>query len=138
MKKILVACGVILAVALLYCASSFASCKVGDKAEVLWKGKWYPAKVMKVKGDECYIHYNGYGNNWDEWVGPDRIKLAKAGEQSADPQKYSKGDSVQVLWKGTWYPAKIIAIGKNEKTYKIHYDGYNKSWDEWVGPDRMK
>jgi len=46
----------------------------GDSVKVKWKGKWYPAKVLKVNNDKYYIHYNGYESSWDEWVGPKRIK----------------------------------------------------------------
>ncbi|MBF0457278.1 MAG: hypothetical protein HQK99_05220 [Nitrospirae bacterium] len=49
----------------------------GDPVSVKWKGTWYPAHVLKAKGDQTYIHYDGYDNSWDEWVGPDRIKSAR-------------------------------------------------------------
>ena len=47
------------------------------------------------------------------------------------------GDPVSVLWKGKWWPASVIEIGRNSR-WKIHYDGYDSSWDEWVGTDRIK
>jgi len=137
MKKIAVgmlACALLLG----FSVSGYAACKVGDKSEVLWKGTWYPATVKKAKGDQCYIHYTGYGNNWDEWVGPDRIKIG-GGEASAAPSKggsYSVGDSVDVNWKGQWYPARVISAGKDK--WKIHYDGYGNSWDEWVTASRIR
>ncbi len=47
---------------------------VGDKVNVEWKGKSYPATIIKVQGADRYrIHYDGYKDNWDEDVGPDRI-----------------------------------------------------------------
>ncbi|OGQ47073.1 MAG: hypothetical protein A3H42_01250 [Deltaproteobacteria bacterium RIFCSPLOWO2_02_FULL_46_8] len=46
----------------------------GDAVQVLWSGTWYPARVLKTKQDQLYIHYDGYDNSWDEWVGPDRYK----------------------------------------------------------------
>jgi hypothetical protein len=47
----------------------------GALVSVLWKGKWYPATVLRVKGGPLYfVHYDGYGSNWDEWVGPGRIR----------------------------------------------------------------
>jgi hypothetical protein len=108
-------------------------CSVGDGADVLWKGKWYAAKVSRVNEDQsrCYIHYNGYGSNWDEWVGADRIRVharAAAG--------YKVGDPVMVKWKGAWYPASVLkSQGGN---FYIHYDGYDNSWDEWVGTNRIR
>ncbi len=46
----------------------------GDKVSVEWKKKWYPATVMKVEGDFAFIHYDGFGNEWDEWVTSKRLK----------------------------------------------------------------
>jgi len=106
-------------------------CSVGDKASVLWKGKWYPAVVKNANKSKCYIHYNGYGSKWDEWVGSDRIKIT----HRAAPL-YPVGHSVSVKWKGKWYPAKVIAVGNN--TWKVHYNGYGSKWDEWVGKSRIK
>jgi len=113
-------------------------CAPGDKAQVLWKGTWYPASVLKANDNKCYIHYDGYGSNWDEWVGPGRIKVNGASASAAAPASggFGNGDSVQVLWKGTWYPAHVIGVKGPQ--LKIHYDGYDNSWDEWVGPNRYR
>ena len=46
----------------------------GDKVKVEWKGKWWDAKVMRVEGDFAFIHYDGYGEEWDEWVTGKRVK----------------------------------------------------------------
>jgi hypothetical protein len=50
---------------------------VGQKVEVEWKKKWYPAKVLEVKGGVHYITYDGYGKEWDEWVPSKRIRKVK-------------------------------------------------------------
>lgn len=49
----------------------------GAKVEVLWKKVWYPATVLKVDGGTHYIHYTGYGDEWDEWVSSRRIRELK-------------------------------------------------------------
>jgi CHAT domain-containing protein/Tfp pilus assembly protein PilF len=46
------------------------------------------------------------------------------------------GDRVEVEWKGDWYAAQVIEV--NGRQYKIHYDGFSSSWDEWVGNTRMR
>jgi hypothetical protein len=43
--------------------------------EVLWGGQWFEAKVLKTEKDRWFIHYIGWANNWDEWVGKDRIRF---------------------------------------------------------------
>lgn len=48
--------------------------KVGSKVMVNWKGTWYKATVTAVKDGKWKIHYDGWANTWDEWVGKARIK----------------------------------------------------------------
>lgn len=46
----------------------------GQKVEVLWSQNWFPAYVLLTSGDQSYIQYEGYDDDWNEWVGPDRIR----------------------------------------------------------------
>lgn len=39
-----------------------------------WKGKWWKAKVHRVGDGLDFVRYDGYDANWDEWVGPYRIR----------------------------------------------------------------
>lgn len=50
--------------------------RVGTHVRVESEGKWYPAKVVEVRGGAHYVAYDGYGKEWNEWVTPDRIKNA--------------------------------------------------------------
>jgi hypothetical protein len=43
---------------------------------------------------------------------------------------------VEVEWRGSWYKAFVEAEKGN--FYRIHYAGYDSSWDEWVGKDRIR
>jgi hypothetical protein len=43
---------------------------------------------------------------------------------------------IEVEWGRTWWPAEILQV-KADK-YLIHYTGYDASWDEWVGKDRIR
>ncbi|WP_392479287.1 agenet domain-containing protein [Nostoc sp. C110] len=106
--------------------SAFAAspCSVGQKAEVFWKEKWYPATVLKVNDDNCYITYEGYDSSWNEWVGAERFRAS-----------FEVGDAVRILWKRKWYKGQILEV--NNDLYKITYDGYDSSWDEWVEPSRV-
>lgn len=38
--------------------------------------QWLEAQVIDVKEDKVYIHYNGWGTRWDEWIemGSNRIR----------------------------------------------------------------
>ena len=48
-----------------------------------------------------------------------------------------KADS-EVEWQGQWFPAKVLKKEKDKDRWYIHYIGYEKSWDEWVGKERIK
>lgn len=45
-------------------------------------------------------------------------------------------DAVEVEWNGTWYAAKILKQKDNK--YYISYNGYDSSWNEWVGNERIR
>jgi hypothetical protein len=49
-----------------------------NQAEVEWHGTWWAAEVVNTNGGRYYIHYTGWDNSWDEWVGPDRIRMCVA------------------------------------------------------------
>lgn len=107
-----------------------AAPRVGQRIEVLWKGKWYKGKTLAAEGDRLKVHYVGFQDTWDEWVAPDRVRPYQ-------PPQYAPGDAVEVLWKdGVWYPARVL-----RGTYGIHlvrYDGYDASTDEWVSPQQIR
>lgn len=53
---------------------------VGTVVEVLWPqdGVWYDATVRESRLGVHRIHYEGYGEEWDEWVSADRIRARGA------------------------------------------------------------
>ncbi|XP_054824616.1 protein MRG1 isoform X6 [Prosopis cineraria] len=52
---------------------------------------------------------------------------------------YSEGEKVLAYHGPRIYEAKVqkAEIRKNEWKYFVHYLGWNKNWDEWVGEDRL-
>jgi len=97
---------------------------VSGKEWVEWKLGYYTATVMAESSGQYQIHYEGYDSSWDEWVKPCRIfPLPKV------------DDPVWVKWRMDWYYAKVLEAGTNN--WKIHYVGYNSSWDEYVDPSRI-
>ena len=61
---------------------------------------------------------------------------AKTGD--ASETAYSVGEAVKIQWKGSWYDGSIIAVNNKKKLYKVHFDGYNNSWDECVKDKRLQ
>jgi hypothetical protein len=43
---------------------------------------------------------------------------------------------IEVAWGQSWWPAQILQVQGDK--YRIHYTGYDASWDEWVGKDRIR
>ncbi len=50
---------------------------------------------------------------------------------------YRVGDEVMVEWEGKDYPAVILSASGPTK-FKVHYEGYDETWDEVVPRSRMK
>lgn len=48
--------------------------KIGDRVKAHWHGHYYPAVIVGIVGPERYrVHYDGYGSEWDENVGGERL-----------------------------------------------------------------
>jgi PDZ domain len=60
-------------------AAALAGLTTGSKVEVQWNGRWFPATIKAVNGPGRWmVAYDGYGSQWDEVVGPDRLRLPTA------------------------------------------------------------
>lgn len=67
--------------------------QVGEKVEVKWGSSWYAAEVKAIEGpNQWKIGYDGYGANWDEVVGPDRIR-ARGAANAPTPTGQSASDA---------------------------------------------
>ena len=50
----------------------------GQKVQVEWNGRWYPAVVLAERLGLHQVHYDDHSDAWDEWVAADRIRDADA------------------------------------------------------------
>ncbi|MSP23911.1 MAG: hypothetical protein EXR75_01860 [Myxococcales bacterium] len=49
--------------------------RMGDRVRAEFHRHWYPAVIVGVVGPERYrVHFEGYGNEWDDNVGAERIQ----------------------------------------------------------------
>lgn len=108
--------------------------------QVEWHGHWYAATVVQVDGNRRLIHYTGYGDESNEWVGPERMREVadQPTETPIDPRQDrlpAAGDFV-VHWGERWWRAEVLDR-KGDQTL-IRYIGYGPEWDEWVTPERAK
>ena len=49
---------------------------------------------------------------------------------------YRAGQAVEIWQNDRWLPGKIQAVGDGR--YFVFYDGFSVSWNEWVGPARLR
>jgi hypothetical protein len=56
--------------------------------------------------------------------------------QAQTAQRYQVGDSVSIQWSASWWPGRVLAV--EGERYRIRYDGYDASWDEWVTAERLR
>jgi hypothetical protein len=63
-----------------------ASRQVGEHVEVEWHGSWWPAVIREVRGERLFVHYEGYGEEWDEVVTSERVR-DKGAASSDEPDE---------------------------------------------------
>lgn len=103
--------------------------RIGGRVEVHASGAWYPAQIIDARDEQLKVHYYGYEASDDEWVAPARVR------EAARPA-YRVGTAVEVQWKRSWYPAKVVAARLG--IHQIQYDDYGPEWNEWVAGKRIR
>ena len=63
---------------------------------------------------------------------PRTAKLAGV-EDEVEPRV---GQRVEVNYEGKWYKAKVVEADGDQ--VQVHYVNFDDSWDEWVGPERVR
>lgn len=110
------------------------SYQAGDDVEIFWGEKWYPGAVLEAKDGKYKVHYEGYGNNWDEWAQADRLRRrSQTPTEPGATARWKKGDKVDA-WNVTWYPAEILIAGSGDRVgyYKVHYENFSGASDQWL------
>jgi hypothetical protein len=110
---------------------------VGQTIEV-WDEEeedWYQATIEKVKDNQYFVHYIGYGSSDDEWTDEENVRTRE--HSSTDENGHAVGQKVKV-WdddQEAWYSAIIGKIQGHQ--YFVQYIGYDSSYDEWVDSDEI-
>lgn len=96
-------------------------------------GMWLPGTVVRPTADGRFVvSYDGYGPQYDEPVGTDRLRAV------AQPTaNYQAGDKVLVTAQGRTLLADVVQV-VSPTQFRVHYDGYGPEVAEVVAPDRIK
>lgn len=81
-------------------------------------------RVVAFKDNQYTLEFVDFSDKYTESFTADELTVSK------------NAPDCEVEWEGQWYPAKLIKTDKEK--YYVHYLGFKKSWDEWVGKDRMR
>ncbi|CAN5707577.1 hypothetical protein BH23GEM3_BH23GEM3_08770 [soil metagenome] len=61
---------------------------------------------------------------------------AQTSAAQAPAATYKVGDAVSIQWSASWWPGRVLAV--EGERYRIRYDDYDSSWDEWVTAARLR
>lgn len=85
--------------------------------------EWLEAQVTKIREGKVFVHYNGWGNNWDEWIdiGSSRIAPFRTYTlQYASSRYYSPAPNIPVDSEDHEIPA------QNSPTFSELFDGVSQ------------
>lgn len=123
--------------------------ETGQKVMVREGDSWSAVTIVKREGRKYQVRYD---DGTEEWVGAGRLRAGdgkpgdddspfkkstkKTPARPAGGGKYKVGDKVELHSGLSWYPASIKQMRGDQ--YFVHYDGWSDTWDEWVGPERLR
>lgn len=111
----------------------------GTHVQVARQGQWYAAVVVQPLGEGRFlVHYDNTGNEWNEPVGPERIKPLGASTSAGGPARdYHPGEKVLVSYQNRLLFADVVTQVSAD-SWRVHYDGYGAEAGETVGPERLR
>lgn len=96
----------------------------GAKVLVERGGHWLPASIVQQVGTDLFqVRFDGYGAEWDEVVGPTRMRAPVDG--AAGAEALAVGDSVLVTSEqGTIHLGSVIEP-PTDSSVRVRYDGFS-------------
>jgi hypothetical protein len=110
---------------------------IGSYVQALDQGRSRVGRVVAVTAGRYTVEFYDYSDKRTAPYAPDNL-TPSTGTVARPPGVLDAGvmPDCDVEWHGVWYPAKLLKTEKDK--YSIHYVGYDASWDEWVGKDRIR
>jgi hypothetical protein len=104
----------------------------GERVQVLHDGSWWPARIVDARPGQALVQWVtiGYHRSQDEeWVALGTLRSIRS-------PVFAAGSRIEIEWEKRWYPGRILAVDGG--LHQVRYDGYDNSWDEWVGANRLR
>lgn len=141
------------------CVTKRTRLKVGQVLQVQWQQQWWAARVLRARRDgKVRIRYVGWGSEYDETVVRSRLQLDRQAVKKARKAallpwivgtaefvpfegalaSLAIGQEILVESGGQWWPATVLGILAHERKARIHYTGWEASWDENVANSRIR
>jgi len=114
----------------------FASTLEPGAAVTVSRGaQWFPATVVRQEGAaQVRVHYDGYGSDWDESVGLDRVRFQPEAPPSRD---YRAGEAVLARVRGrlalAWVTEQL-----SPSVWRVRYDGFGPEATEELGGEQLR
>jgi hypothetical protein len=106
---------------------------VGEKVLVSAQGRRLAGDVIAPVGPDLWrVHYDGYGPEVAESVGPERLARPFPG-----PTAHPAGEAVGIEVSGRVMPAKVVAALAADR-WLVRFDGFGAQYDQEVAPDRLR
>jgi hypothetical protein len=113
---------------------------VGSYVQATDRGRTSYGRVIRANSRRVLVQFYDYTEK--RTVTYDAEDVARSTRTPRAPVLLDVGVKPDCLteWRGTWYPAKVIERQTTGGTpqYRVHYLGYESSWDEWVGSERIR
>jgi hypothetical protein len=98
-------------------------------------GRW--GRVVGEKDDKITVQFYNYCDKvTEQLVAKDIVASTREVGQAFARLDVGVKPDCAVEWNGEWYDAKVVQ--KADERWRIHYLGYDSSWDEWVDAKRIR
>ncbi|GAB5367283.1 hypothetical protein AAMO2058_001216900 [Amorphochlora amoebiformis] len=115
------------------------------------EGTWYEAQVVQIAEGKLRVHFKGYPSEDDEWIPKGSSKIAALHTHTRPLFERDhllgmdiKGDirmgmALDVFDSADkWMSAYVIDVDGRYDMIKVHYDGWDAKYDEWLPIDSYR
>jgi hypothetical protein len=116
------------------------SLPVGTYVEVSDHGQQRFGRVIAVDKGHAIVQFYQYTEKRTVQFDTDRVARSTRTPRAPTLLDVGVKPDCLVEWRGAWYPAKVLerTLNGDAPLYRIHYLGYDTSWDESVTTARIR